>query len=399
VANGLLSIRNRVAIVGTGLSTISRRTFRSLGDLAIEAVSRAAEDAGISVELIDGLAVYPNPSRRGAGTIDGIDFVGGHYLGRTMNLRSLRWVCAVNPGSLIGSVVEAVNAVAAGACTYAVAWRAMHNPEGKFGRYREAFAEGGEQFRAPYGLGAFLQWFAPAYSRYLWQYGATREHMAAFIVTNRAHAALNPASVFYGQSLSREDYLSSRMISEPLSLLDCDMAVDGAGAVIVTTAERAKDLRRPPAYVTGYGLSTVDYGRSAIWTLEDFETGFDIIARNLWASCGLSAKDVDVPELYDGFSFLVYLGLEAFGFCRRGEAFEFIQDGRIALGGELPLTPSGGSLGMGRLHGIPQLIDAVMQIQGRSGPRQVEGANIALAASGAPFGSAGAVLLSRDKTA
>jgi acetyl-CoA acetyltransferase len=275
----------------------------------------------------------------------------------------------------------------------------MHNPGGKFGRYDQVEATGPDQFRAPYGLGTFVQWFAPAYSRYLALYGAKREHMAAFITNNRRNAALNPDSVFYDRPVSEEEYLESRMISEPLSLLDCDMAVDGAGAVIVTTADRAKDLKQRPAYVTGYGLSVVDWGRSPIWTLDDMEAGYDYLARSLWGSCGLSAKDVDQAHLYDGFSYLMYLGLEGFGFCKRGEAFEFIQDGRIALDGELPLTTSGGSLGMGRLHGTPQLIDAVRQLQGRCGPRQVEGVNVTLASSGMPLGASGAILLSRDPDA
>jgi acetyl-CoA acetyltransferase len=240
--------------------------------------------------------------------------------------------------------------------------------------------------------------YAMPYSRYLAIFGARREHMASFIVGNRANAQLNPESVFRGAPLCESDYLEDRWFAEPLSYLDSDMAVDGAGAVIVTTAERARSLRRPPAYVLGYGSIGVDLATTPVVTLESLEAGARLLASSLWASSGLGPANVDQANLYDGFSFFVYLWLEALGFCGRGEAFEFVQEGRVGLRGQLPLNTNGGSLGMGRLHGPAQVVEAVRQVQGLAGERQVAGARVTLACTGSPL-NAGALLFTSDPSA
>jgi acetyl-CoA acetyltransferase len=391
-----MPISNRVAIVGTGFSRIGRHLDASVGELALEAGRLAIEDAGLTFDDVDGISNYPNPSRLGAGNVDGVDLVSVNYMVRTAPLRNLRWSCSITQGTVTGSLVEAVHAVAAGACNYALVYRAMFSPPGAFGIADVRVATGDSQFTAPYGLSNTVMMWAVPYSRYMARYGATREHLATFIVNNRRNTNLNPEAVFYDKAIGRDDYLQSTMVADPLSMLDCDMAVDGCGAMIVTTAERARDLPGTPAYVTGCASIGVGYDNAPVLTLDSFMNSARILARTTWENSGLGPSDVDNLNLYDGFSYFPLLWLEAFGFCGEGEAFEFIQDGRTALGGTHPLNTSGGALGMGRLHGTPQLIEAVRQVQGRCGERQVEGCEVSLVQAGSPLHGSGALVLSKN---
>jgi len=394
----MLKIRNQVAIVGCGYSRIGRHLDDPLGVLAVEAARAAAGDAGLDVREIDGLCVFPSPMMHGAGDFEGIDYVSVGYMARALQLPRLRWTCRVTPSSFVSSLAEAVNAVATGSCRYALIWRAMHNPSGRFGRYTQTVAKGSDEFTAPYGLSNYGMLYAIAYSRYMALHGATREHMAAFIVNNRRNATLNPHSVFKAKPITRDDYLNDRMFAEPLSYLDADMGVDGAGAVIITTAERARELKQKPAYVIGHASIGGETRNTPFRTLESFRDIAGFVADALWEGTGLRATDVDQPNLYDGFSWFTYGWLEALGFCKEGEAFEFIQGGRIALEGKLPLNTSGGSLGMGRMHGPPQVIESVLQLQGRAGNRQVPGTTITLAVTGSTFATVGAMLFTNDPT-
>jgi acetyl-CoA acetyltransferase len=394
----VLTLGRHVAIVGTGFSRVARHSDVPVGALAIEAIRAAVSEAGLGIEDIDGLSVYPSPSRRGAGRTDGVDFVGLDYVAASLDLKNLRWSCSTEPkrGSFVGSIIEAVNALAVGACDCAVVWRAMHNPVGRFGRYTTTQVVGPEQFLAPYGLAVPVAQWAMVYSQYMARYGARRDHMATFIVNNRRNASLNPEGIFYERPVSAEEYLTDRMVADPLSVLDCDMPVDGCGAVVLTRLDRAAHLSQPPVCVVGYGVVGVDPVMAPWYTLEGYQRSAAQLAVSLWASCGLAAGDVDQAHLYDGFSFFTYLLLEAFGFCKPGEAFEFIQNGRIGVGGQLPLNTSGGSLGMGRLHGPPQVIEAVRQLQGRCGERQCQNVEIVLATSGIPMFGGGAIILARE---
>jgi acetyl-CoA acetyltransferase len=384
-----------VAIVGTAFSRIGRHLDASAGELAVEATKRAVEDAGLTLDDIDGISNYPNPSRINAGNVDGLDLVTLNYLARTAPLRNLRWSCSITQGTVTGSLVEAIHAVAAGACNYALVFRAMHSPAGRFGISNVQVATGDSQFTAPYGFGNTVMTFAFPYSRYLAKYGATREHLATYIVRNRRNASLNPEAVFRESPITHEDYLASPMVAEPLSVLDCDMAVDGCGAVVVTTAERARALPCIPAYVTGCTSLGVGYRHAPALILEDFMDSARTVARTLWQSSGVGPDSINQMNLYDGFSYFILLWLEAFGFCGEGEAFEFIQDEATDLGGRCPLNTSGGALGMGRLHGTPQLIEGVRQIQGRCGPRQVKDCSVTLVHAGSPLHGCGALVLSR----
>ncbi len=391
----MLRIRNQVAVVGTGWSQVSRHSPSTLSELTVQACTRALEDAGLRWEQVDGISTYPSTAGAGGAT-EGIDSVGIAYFARTMGLRKLRWYISLDKGT-VGHVLPAtINAVAVGACDYALIWKAMHAPEGAFGRFTSNVAAGDSQFTAPYGLANAVATFAMPYSRYMALYGMTREHMATFIVNNRNMTNLNPDAVFYTKSITRDDYLADRIVADPMSVLDCDMPVDGAGAMVLTRADLAKDLRQKPAYVIGYSNAGNDYVGAPVMTLNGFRENAGHMADVLWENTGMSPSDVDMASLYDGFSYFPLLWLEALGFCKEGEAFEFIQDGRIELDGELPLNTGGGALGMGRLHGMPQLIEAVRQVQGACGLRQVKDANVSLAHVGSAIHGSGLILFGKE---
>jgi acetyl-CoA acetyltransferase len=389
-------IRNQVAIAAAAFSKIARRSDEPIGKLAVKSCLEAIAEAGLQPSDIDGLSNYPHPSRHGAGAVDGVDLVSVEYLAQALELRNLRWSCSLTRGTVTAALVEAVNAVAAGACRYALVWRAMHNPAGSYGRVRYDEVPGAAQFTLPYGFGHNVINYALVYSRYLAKYGGTREQMATFIVRNRLNAAANPEAVFYDQPITRSDYLHDRMVAEPLSVLDCDMGVDGCGALVVTTAERARNLQLPPAYVTGCCSLGLPPRKSLVPTLEDFQESSRSVAQNLWRNAGIRSDDVTHLHLYDGFSFFPALWLEAFEFCKEGEGLEFLQGNETDRTGSLPLNTSGGALGMGRLHGTPQLIEAVMQIQSRCGPRQIEDPSVAIVQVGFPQQGTATVALSKE---
>jgi acetyl-CoA acetyltransferase len=386
--------RNKVAVVGTAFSEMGRRLDRPVGALAIEAALAAIDDAGLTAEDIDGLANYPSPSRTGDAGVDGVDFVSANYLAHVLHLTErVTWSTSITQGTLSVSIVEAVNALLAGACTHVLVWRAMHNPIGRYGAVApSSLARGETAFTRPYGFSHTVMHFVWPCSQYFARYGATREDMAAYVVANRERAAHVPGGVWEGRPITTNDYLADRIIVEPLSVLDCDMPVDGCGALVLTTADRARDLRHRPAFVAGRASDATRTHGKAILTLDEMQAGQRHLADRLWAGSGLGPGDVDQVNLYDGFSYFVWLQLEGFGFCAEGGAPDFTRSAELTRG----LNPNGGALGMGRLHGSPQVIEAVRQVQGRAGPRQVPDARVALAQVGAPRLATAALLFTNE---
>src|SRR6266404_349207 len=280
---------------------------------------------------------------------------------------------------------QAVNALLAGVCTYAVVWRAMHNPRGTYQNLPGARAQGSTQFTAPYGFGGPGQGMAVAYTRWLERHNQNREKMATLAVTQRRHTQHNPQAYFYGTPLTREDYLNSRMVAYPFCLFDCDIPVQGAVAIVLTTADRARDLRPRPAYIAGYGQRLAFEVAGRIGSLSSYMEGGRSSSRLTWERSGFSPRDVDVAQIYDGFSASVIYGLESYGFCKEGEALDFIQDGRMELDGELPLNTFGGSLGTGRIHGLWHIIEGALQASGRAGERQVKDVDVSFVGASAPI--------------
>jgi len=370
-----MAAKARVAVVGVGHSRLFRRAEVALGVLGVEAVRLAIEDAGLEPSDIDGVSTAPDQPFEGAGDVDGLNVVSPEFLTQALKL-DVAWVQRyVRTVAVGGSLMGAMHAVASGACKYAVCVRALHSPATRrYGHTDPSEASGAGQFRAPYGIFPPAV-FGPMAHAHMHKYGSTREELAAFVVRNRDNALqweYGYWAQYGGQPLTLDDYLNSRMISSPLCLFDCDIPVQTVAAFVVTTTERAKDLRHPPAYVLGMSnRSTVV--KKAPMSLEEYVEDGQQVARHLWKNAGVGPRDVDVADLYDGFSVLTPLWAEALGFCGEGDGFAFVANPT------LPLNPSSGNLGAGRTHGIGHILESILQIQGRSGPRQVPKAEICVA--------------------
>jgi acetyl-CoA acetyltransferase len=378
-------VRARAAVTGLGHSKVYRRDEVDLGSLTLDACLQAIEDAGLTRADVDGVVTDPMQPFEGAGAVDGTHTVTPEFVIANLGL-DVVWFESVD-GSVARSLVEAVNAVSSGVCRAVIAFRSMHSPQGRYGLSSPVSASGRHQFRAPYGLYAPAM-FAHLWTRYMHEYGTTREQMAPFIVNNRRNALIWEHGYWYQhrpEPLTEADYLAARLVSWPLGLHDCDIPIQGSGAFVVTSAERAGDGPNRPAYVHGWAMP----GR---WgSMLDFDVTLERatrLGRDLFQRAGIRHEDVDVLNVYDGFSIFVPLYLETLGFCGEGEAFDFMTPERIAIEGELPLNTSSGSLGSGRLHGLSHFYDSVLQVQGRSGARQVQGAEIAVAVAGGPPGTA-----------
>ena len=398
-------LERRACISGIGQSEVGRRLGRDPLDLTLDACVAAIEDAGLSRDDIDGLSTYPGmmagqPGFTGAGVSDVHD---------ALRLK-LKWFTGGMelPGQL-GSVVNACMAVATGLCNHVVCFRSVWEAtaQGKGGRQGIGVGGGGGggrkpprasgpmmEFTLPFRSYSAASWIALFAQRHFFEFGTTREQMAWIALNARRNAGLNPRAI-YRDPMTLDDYFGARMISTPLCLFDCDVPVDGATAVIVSRIDAARDLRRPPLRVEAVG--TALEGRPSWDQFDDLTTmALRDAGKMLWQRTDLKPSDVDVAELYDGFSFIAMAWLEALGFCGKGESGPFIDGGkRIALDGEIPLNTNGGQLSGGRLHGYGFLHEACLQLWGEGGARQVPGGpEVAVAAAGGgPL--AGCLLLTR----
>jgi acetyl-CoA acetyltransferase len=375
---------NRVAIVGVGFSDVGRRLPLTDDQLVHQAVTAAMTDAGMKPADIDGIS-----------TMGGNAMSMGQLLG-ILPLNYFYSSTLLGP-AFVEPAIMAISAVASGLSHTCVAVRLIRQFGGANRSPGEEASEGpvrvaGEaQFSAPFGaraagatIGAFQM------QRHMQQYGTTYEQFAANAVTARHHATLHPEAIFR-DPLTVDDYLNSRFVSEPLRLLDCDYPVDSAAAVIFTTTDRAADWRPKVVRVESFALSAIrDFDMSLI---EDFTWNSPAhCAETLWSRTDLKPADVDTVQLYDGFSIITFQWLEALGFCGRGEAGPFIADGNTRLGRRLPLNTDGGACNFGRRHGANFCIEAVRQLRGEAGDRQVPNAEVGLW-SNAVGCFAGAVLL------
>jgi acetyl-CoA acetyltransferase len=392
--------KGKVAIAGLGFSEISRQPQKPLGLLAVDACRAAITDVGLAASQIDGVATYPESPFAGAGNRDGEDVVSVNWVMNHLALApDLKWYAQIETGMIASPIIEAANALIAGACEYVLVWRALHRPQsrgGAAGRGGPPRAASDAQFLAPYGAGSIVQTHAFAWQRYVHRYGATREALAALALNSRRNANLNPRAFFYKEPMTREDYFNARWIAEPLCLFDCDVPVDGCVALIVTTAERARDLANSPAYIAGYGQNTASRRALLYYTLDDYMACGASLAKKLWSSAGLGPHDMDAAQLYDGFNPSTLYWLEAAGFCAEGEGAEFVRDGRIALEGELPVNTFGGSLSEGRMHGMGHIAEAVRQVTDRAEQRQIPGASAVCAIDGSPMLRGSGIIVTRE---
>lgn len=384
-----------VIISGIGQSDVARKLAPSGLSLTVDAALEAIGDAGLTTADIDGLSTFP-----GVAPGSGFSPVGTWKLRDALGLK-LDWICGggERPGQL-GALIDAYAAIKAGLARHVLCFRTVKEGSGgathqvHLGQATRPRAAGDQQWQSPYSGPSYSGFFAMYAQRHMHLYGTTREQFGQIAITQRRNAGLNPKGV-YRDPMSLDDYLSARMISTPLCLFDCDAPVDGSTVLILSAADAAKDLKSKPVRIESVGGSI--HG-AASW--DEMELGNDATndsASRMWQGTDLKPKDIDIGLLYDGFSFIVVEWLEALGICGVGEAGAFLEGGsRIALDGEFPINPHGGQLSSGRVHGFGFPHEAVLQLRGEGGARQVGGdPRVAVVTNSGGF-MAGCMLLVRD---
>lgn len=397
----MIALERNSAVTGIGQSDVGRRLNRDPMALTIDACLAAIEDAGLTRDDIDGLSTYP-----GAGMAGAPGFTAGGVTEVQDALRlNLNWF---NGGpelsGQLGSVITACAAVASGFAKHVLCFRTVWESTAQGGGRRAGIGTGGGgkfkaqgfmQYSLPYGAASAAVWIAMMAKRHFHEYGTTREQLAQIAINARTNAAGNPKAIFR-EPMTLDDYMNVRMISEPFCLYDCDIPVDGSTAFIISHVDTVRDLRRPPLRIEAVGSAL--RGRPSWDQFDDLTTMALRDASNMmWERTDLRPADVDVAELYDGFSFIALAWLEALGFCGKGEGGSFIEGGEnISRTGAVPLNTHGGQLSGGRLHGYGFFHEACTQLWGEGGARQVPGdPRVAVAAAGGgPLG--GCLLLTRE---
>jgi acetyl-CoA acetyltransferase/uncharacterized OB-fold protein len=367
------------AITGIGASRIGRRLMVPPLSLTIEACEAAVADAGLTFDDIDGLSTYPGLDMAGMGE-GGVSALEG-----ALGLRPT-WINGgmdtFGPG---GSVIAAMMAVATGMARHVLCFRTLwESTFGEMLKQGKMSPPGGARtssWQMPFGASSASHTLALNAQRHFDRYGTTRETLGWIAINQRTNAALNPTAI-YRDPMTMDDYLSARLITTPFGLYDCDVPCDGAVAVIVSAVDVARDMPKTPVLFEAVGtqiLERTDWDQSTL-THEPQVLGQ---AAHMWSRTSLRPSDVDVAELYDGFSFNCLSWLEALGFCGIGEAKDFLDGGKnIARDGVIPLNTHGGQLSHGRTHGMGLIHEAVTQLRGEAGERQVKDAKIAVTSSG-----------------
>jgi acetyl-CoA acetyltransferase len=380
----------QAAIAGVGYTGFSKKSGRSVLSLATEAAGAAADDAGLPRPEVDGVVSFSILS----------DSVPSEAVATTLALPGLRFVMDFQQGgqSPCFMVQLAAMAVAQGYAENVLVFRALNGRSGV--RVGSApLAGGAGQFRYPIGYGAYLMYIAMWARRYMHETGATTEDLAAVAIAQRAYAARNERAILR-QPLDLESYLSSPMVADPFRAADCTSEVDGACAVLVTSADRARALRHPPALIASAAYRAgprpgLDIGDQLMYG--DYTRNFTGLLRDeLFGRAGLQPSDVDFAEIYDCFTSTVLFGLEGLGLCERGAAGAFVRSGATGQHGRLPVNTNGGLLAEGYLHGMNTVAEAVLQIQGRGGDRQVPRHEVAVVTSGA-LADGSALVLTADR--
>ena len=387
----------RPVFVGAGSTMVRRYMPRSHSANAKDAATMAIADAGLKIEDIDGIFIWANPNW---GNVQGPTvWLDVSQMMSVMPWKNIKfWLQpeAVAAGSCSGIHCAAL-ALGAGAVNYALVIRTGHHPAGV--RYRQIStnrAPGNSAFTTSYGHGVGGSGQSVTYQRYLAKYNAKREEMAGYVITAHKNGQDTPQSVWRGRLITEEDYLNARLIGYPMNIFDNDMPCDGVLAVVMTTEDRAKNTPHPGGYVSGMAAIPWHHrGTGAAEPLENLEEMNSWHARNLYDSAGQKPSDINVKHVYDGFSPMVWMWIEAFGFAPQGEAHAWAQPATIGRGGTDPLNMSGGNLGSGRVHGFGHVMETAMQMMGTAGVRQVPNAQVALCETG-PFGSASSFIATKE---
>lgn len=388
--------RDRCAVVGLGRTEYSRESGRSVLSLAAEASLEAIADAGLVPGDIDGIVRCD------------VDVVTHNELANCLNLPNLSYWGASGPGGSApsGMMAQAVGAVLSGQAKHVLVYRSLNGRSGfRLGKGRlqgQSGPVGGngsyEEFFTPYGLVSPGQMWAMLAQRHMYQYGTTEEQLGAVAVACRRRANANPRAQMHGRHLTLDDYLASPIISTPLRLPDYCLETDGACAVVVTSAERAADLAKPPVLIRAIAQGAVSRMQpglaSPVLMREDPMTfPSTAVAETLYRRAAMGPEDIDVAQFYDCFTITVLVQLEDYGFCKVGEGGPFAESGAIEPGGRLPINTSGGNLSDGYIHGMSHIIEGTLQMRGQS-TSQIRDAATCLVTSGLPV-ITGAMILRR----
>lgn len=386
------TIRGKVAIAGIAETTYYKRGQAEDPEfkMGLQAILAAAEDAGVDVRDIDGFASYSNDrnSPERFATALGIP---------EYRFSNMFWGGGGGGGS--GAVANAAAAIVAGYASTVVVYRAL--AQGQFGRFGQGPAmsrvAGDGAFTVPYGLMSPAQSFAMRVRRFMHEHGVGQEALRAIALTSYAHAQHNPRAVMRGRELTEEIYDESRWIVEPFHLFDCCMENDGAAAVILTTAERARDLKQPPAFLLGASQGS-DYRQGAsAHNAPDYATSnFKQVAKHLYEQAQIGPGDVDVLQSYENFTGGVMMSMVEHGFCKPDEVNEFFTPERFrAPDGDLPLNTSGGNLAECYMHGLELITEAVRQVRGDS-TCQVPDVNVSMVCSGPMVQPVSSLVLAKE---
>ncbi|GAA4804964.1 lipid-transfer protein [Nocardioides caeni] len=359
------TLSGKASIVGIGATEFSKESGRSELQLSVEAIRDALADCGLTPADVDGLVTF---------TMDTSSEIA---VARELGIPELRFFSRINygGGAACGTVQQAAMAVATGVADVVVCYRGFNERSGqRFGQVQNWAAVQvntnglDNAWTYPLGLSTPAATVAMQARRYMHEFGATSEDFGRVAVADRKHAATNPKAFFFGKPITLEDHQASRMIADPLHLLDCCQESDGAVAIVVTSPERARDLAQRPAHIAAaaQGSARDQFVMTSYYRDDIGIPEIGVVGRQLWQQAGITAADLPMAILYDHFTPYVLMQLEELGFCGRGEAKDFVKDGALEVGGRLPINTHGGQLGEAYIHGMNGIAEGVRQIRGTS---------------------------------
>lgn len=383
-------------MTGAAQSEVGRPSSRTAMQLTLDACYAAVEDAGLTMDQIEGIGTYPGKFPDGGG----IAPIGTTEAAFALGIKPYYVISSGDGHSHLGPIFAAAMAIANGLARHVLIFRTVAQATARLASRQSTLlsegknrVEGNNAWSVPFGAVSPINMFALFAQAYFEKYGATSEQLGWIAVNGRRRASQNPKAVFR-KPLTIEDYLASRVISSPLRLFDCDSHIDGATAIVLSHKDAAKDLKNPPLHIESIGMALGGLG-AGVFKGDFAGWAADRAGEVLWSRTDLKPKDVDCAQLYDGFSIHTWLWLESLGLVGKGEAAQFVDGGtRIDLDGELPLNTGGGQLSAGRFHGFGHIHEACVQLWGRGSERQVADARTSLVACGG-YGF-GAMLLRRD---